>query len=134
TRVSIPDNDIFALTNSLTIEGWVNIAGDGGVIFFRGDDRIAFDPFALTMGSGRIIFTIESASAQVSMDAAITYRQWHHVAATLEGTSGAMSIYIDGVLASQTTTTVRPIGALDPSSNPALGIGNTGGTQYDFSF
>src|SRR5207237_6502100 len=65
TRVSIPDNDIFALTNSLTIEGWVNIAGDGGVIFFRGDDRIAFDPFALTMGRGRLLFTIESSREQL---------------------------------------------------------------------
>ena len=50
-RVSITDRPQFGLTNSLTIEGWIKVAGDGGFILFRGDNRSALDPYALTMGS-----------------------------------------------------------------------------------
>ena len=53
--------------------------------------------------------------------------QFIHVAGTLDDASGAMRLYLDGVLISQITTTQRPFGDLDPASNPGIGIGNHGG-------
>jgi hypothetical protein len=38
TGVQVPDQPAYALTNSLTIEGWVRPRGDGYVIFWRGDN------------------------------------------------------------------------------------------------
>ncbi len=134
-RVSVPDNSSFILTNALTIEGWINITGDGGFILFRGDTRSGADPYALTLGaSGYISFHIGSESDYKNLDVAIPYNQWKHVAATFEGSSGDMKVYIDGVLAGQANTSLRPVGALDPAYDPAIGIGNHGGTSYNFPF
>ena len=45
-----------------------------------------------------------------------------------------MSIYTNGVLAAQITTTVRPFGPLDPDESPGIGIGNLndGGNNFPF--
>jgi hypothetical protein len=134
-RVSIPDSDDFKLTNSLTIEGWIRINADGGFIFFRGDDRPGLDPYALIMGSsGHVSFHIGSDSSYIDLEAPITYGVWQHVAATLDGANGQMSIYTNAVLAAQTNTAIRPLRDLDPAYEPAIGIGNHGGTFHDFSF
>src|SRR6266568_270117 len=135
TRVSIPDNDTFKLTNSLTIEGWVKINADGGFILLRGDDRPGLDPYSLTMGSsGHVRLHIESLANYIDLEAPITYSVWNHVGATLDGATGDMRIYINGALAAQTNTTIRPLSDLDPAYEPAVGIGNHGGTYHDFSF
>jgi hypothetical protein len=135
TRVSITDNPQFELTNSLTIEGWVRIAGDGGFILFRGDNRPGLDPYALTMGSsGHLSFHIESLTEAFNLEAPVAYNEWRHVAATFQGENGTMRIYVNGQLAAQTNTSVRPFGKLDPAFEPALGIGNSGGTFHEFAF
>src|SRR5205823_976257 len=46
-------------------------------------------------------------------------------------------LYINGSLADQAVTTVRPFRDLDPVSNPGIGIGNTGAyptTPYNYPF
>ena len=48
--VRIADQPAYALTNSLTIEGWIRPRGDGYVIFYRGDNRPGLDPYAMGMG------------------------------------------------------------------------------------
>ena len=35
-----------------------------------------------------------------------------------------MTLYVNGAVVNQTTTTIRPFGDLDPNSNPGIGIGN----------
>jgi hypothetical protein len=45
-----------------------------------------------------------------------------------------LSIYINGNLAGQTTTAIRPFGPLDPSSNPGLGIGSVQSSNYSTYF
>jgi hypothetical protein len=46
-----------------------------------------------------------------------------------------MSLYINGALAAQDTTTVRPMGELSTLDNPGLGIGNhSGGAQAQHSY
>jgi len=49
---------------------------------------------------------------------------WKQVTATLDGGTGDMRLYIDGVLVTNQITAVRPY-YIDPSQAPALGIGNT---------
>ena len=139
SRISVPDQPAFELTDSLSIEGWINPAGAGGqsgVILWRGDCRGGYDPYFFQMnGDNTLSFTIEDASPQaasVTTSAPLANNQWYHVAATLNGNTGDMSIYINGVLAAQTNTSIRPFGPLISSQEPTIGIGNVGTSCWDF--
>jgi arabinan endo-1,5-alpha-L-arabinosidase len=134
--VQIPDKPAFALTKSLTIEGWVRPRGNGYVIMSRGDHRPGLDPYTLSMQANHDLhFQIcddENNTAIVATE--LAYGRWTHVAATLDGDTGTMSLYTNGVLAAQTVTHVKPIGALRPEMSPGLGIGNLNDGGNDFPF
>jgi hypothetical protein len=138
SRISVPDKPEFALTDSLSIEGWINSAGAGndGVILWRGDCRGGYDPyFFQIMSDNTLGFTIEDATptaATVTTTNPLAVNQWYHVAATLNGNTGDMSIYVNGVLAAQTNTSIRPFGPLIPSLEPTIGIGNVGTSCWDY--
>ena len=136
TGVQIPDRPDYALTQALTIEGWVRPRGDGYMIFFRGDHRPGLDPYCLSMQANHDLrFQIcDQDGDTASVDANIPYAEWTHVAATLDGNSGWMSLYTNGVLAAQTTTSVRPFGPLLADQFPGIGIGNVndGGNNFPF--
>src|SRR5207249_1453446 len=136
SRVSIPDAEVFKLTDSLTFEGWIQAASLApGIIFIRGDNRPGLDPY--TMGlqtSGLLLWGINAdnnESAAVQTPDLFPVGVWTHVAAVLEGASGDLGLYLNGVLVSQTNTTLRPLRDLDPQFEPALGIGNSGGTFHN---
>ncbi|MSR60203.1 MAG: LamG domain-containing protein, partial [Planctomycetaceae bacterium] len=142
-RVQVADSASLKLTASMSIEGWVKadsvpVPGQQGEILFRGDDRGGLDPYSLSVqSSGGLRFEVVSLSAAVSVSTPMPLGQFVHIAATLDDASGAMSLYLNGVLMSQTTTTVRPFGDLDPASNPSIGIGNHGGyptSPHNFPF
>ena len=129
TGVQIPDQPAYVLTNSLTIECWIKPAATQlQEIFWRGDTRGGLDPYFLQMNAdGTIGFYIDdSVGGQTFVTTPIANNQWWHVAGTLDGNTGTMSIYTNGVLAAQTITAMRPLGPLDPGSDPAVGIGNLG--------
>jgi hypothetical protein len=136
TGVAIPDRPAYALTKSLTIEGWVRPRGNGYVIFFRGDHRVGLDPYALSLdGHMNLTFAIcaedgTSASVQVP----VGQGAWIHAAGVLDDATGIMSLYTNGVLAAQTTTPVRPFGLLLADESPGIGIGNVndGGNNFPF--
>jgi hypothetical protein len=140
SRISVPDQPAFELTNSLSIEGWINpagAAGNSGIILWRGDCRGGYDPYFLQMhGDNTLGFYIEDgtsdSAAAVITPVPLANNQWYHVAATLDGNTGTMSIYINGVLAVQTNTTMRPFGALIPDLEPSIGIGNVGTACWDY--
>jgi len=134
--VQIPDQPAYALTNSLTIEGWVRPRGDGYVIFWRGDNRTGLDPYALSMQANyTLLFQISAENGNsASVGASLPYNLWTHVAGTLDGSSGMMSIYTNGALASQTTTAIRPFGDLIASDFPGVGIGNVNDGRNNFAF
>ena len=136
TGIQIPDSPAYVLTNSLTIEGWVRPRGDGYNIFWRGDNRPGMDPYFLGMwGNNNIKFQICNQDGDtITVGTTLTYNQWTHVAATLDGSTGTMSIYTNGVLADQTVTTVRPFGDLIPGDSPGVGIGNVNDGQNNFPF
>jgi subtilisin-like proprotein convertase family protein len=134
--VDVPDSPAYALTNSLTIEGWVRPRGNSYGIFWRGDNRPGWDPIGLSMqGNNTLLFYIEDAVGDsASVGANLIYNQWWHVAATLDGSTGNMSLYTNGVLASQITTAFRPFGNLIPGDKPGIGIGNVNDGQNNFPF
>jgi hypothetical protein len=137
TGVQIADSPAYVLTNSLTIEGWVRPRADGYVIFWRGDHRPGMDPYLLGLSANNNIkFQIcDQAGNTVTVGTNLIYGQWVHVAATLEGSTGTMSIYINGMLADQIVTTIRPFGDLLPGQSPGVGIGNLndGGNNFPFA-
>jgi subtilisin-like proprotein convertase family protein len=131
-RVQIPDTANYALTNAFSIEGWFKPTGTGhtGAILWRGDNRGGWDPYFFQMNNDSTLgFYIEDASNTsfgINTASPLTANQWYHVAATLDGVTGKMSIYVNGALAAQTNTTMRPFGPLVSADDPCLGIGNVG--------
>jgi alpha-tubulin suppressor-like RCC1 family protein len=134
--IQIADQPAYALTNSLTIEGWIRPRGNGYNIFWRGDNRYGLDPYSLGMSANsNINFLItDSGGNSATIGTTIPYFVWTHVAATLDGSSGTMSIYTNGVLAGQTTTSVRPFGPLIAGDSPGIGIGNVNDGFNNFPF
>jgi hypothetical protein len=134
--IRVADQPAYALTNSLTIEGWIRPRGDGYCIFLRGDNRSGLDPYALSMQLNNFIaFGITDANGNyASVQAPLVYSQWWHVAGTLDGASGKLSLYTNGTLAAQITTTIRPFGALIPTDYPGIGIGNVNDNFNNFPF
>ena len=135
--VQIPDRPVFALTHSLTIEGWVRPRGNGYMIFFRGDHRPGLDPYHLSLdGNLNLEFGICDGDNDhnVSVKTPVSISAWIHVAGVLDDSTGTMSLYTNGVLAAQTVTSVRPFGALQADESPGVGIGNDndGGNNFPF--
>jgi hypothetical protein len=137
TGVQIPDSPAYALTNSLSLAGWIRPRGDGYIIFSRGDHRPGLDPYGLSMQDNHVLRfwicgTSNDQSAYVEVE--IPYFVWTHVAATFDGDTGTMDLYTNGVLAVQTNTTVRPMGPLEADQSPGIGIGNLndGGNSFPF--
>ncbi len=137
--VTIPDNPLFQLTHSLTLEAYVNLAAIQGYeeqIVFRGDDFGGLDPYLLQVRAGMLALRIEDDSGNeiaVSYPFAPYVGKWVHVAGTLDGTTGIMSLYIDGSLVATNVTSIRPYAVL-VGPNPGLGIGNTESPNYSEYF
>ncbi len=142
-RVFIPDDPRFQLTHSLTLEAYIDprvSSSSFSQIIFRGDDRLALDPYYLATfdqsGTPVLIFNINDA---VGGSATVTaplpaYNTWYHVAGTLNDATGAMDLYINGQLVNSVVTGVRPFGPLDPTELPGLGIGDVQSPNFGESF
>jgi streptogramin lyase len=128
---SLGDPSSLAFTPSFTIEGWIKVNGlptnnNFGSIMFRGDDRGGLDPYSLDLlPDGQLRFEVCSGPGTADVYAPVPMGQFVHVAATLDDATGAMTLYENGAVVAQTTTTVRPFGALDPTQEPGVGIGNS---------
>lgn len=139
---ALGDPSSLAFTQSFSIEGWIKVNGlptnyNFGSIMFRGDDRGGLDPYQLDITkNGDLQFGIDNASNQgISIVAPIATGQWVHVAATLDDATGAMTLYENGTVVAQVTTTIRPFATLDPTQEPGVGIGNSNALDnYDVPF
>ena len=134
--VQIPDSPAYVLTNALTIEGWIHPRGNSFLIFWRGDNRIGFDPYYLSFDGNNYLHLTITAADNSSDEVGVTvgYGSWIHVAATFDSVNGNLSIYTNGVLASQKGTLVRPFGQLIAEDHPGIGIGNLNDGQNSFCF
>ncbi len=122
-RLFIPDSNDFNLTNSLSIGAWIYIKADSWHVLERASTGFVSYSFGLD-DAGHFWFVINSRNGQAQLLAPIASNQWKQVIATLDGTTGDMRLYIDGVLVTNLITTVRPA-TLAVSEQPALAIGNT---------
>jgi hypothetical protein len=142
-RIFVPDVPSLAITGSMTISAWLWLAsypsqsGSGQAqILFRGDDRINFDPYYLSVISGSgypgdLQFHIGDASGnRADLYAPVPLGKYVFVAATLDDATGKMSLYENGKLVAHTVTTIRPYAELDQSATPGLGIGNVQSRNY----
>src|SRR5207244_4463116 len=98
----------------------------------QADTRPSLDPYRLTLNQGNILYfgIMNAAEASASLSYTVPFDQWMHVAGTLDDATGSMKLYVNGVLVASTFTSIRPFGALDPSSSPGLGIGSDQTGQY----
>ena len=132
--ISVPDSAALQLADSFTLSVWVNAATlpqpkGQAQIFFRGDSRSGMDPFSLYFSSNRNLgFVIQSATETNRMELRIPERTWVHVSAMLDTGAQKMRLYVNGKLAQERPSTLRPLRDLDPRFHAGIGIGNT---QYD---
>jgi outer membrane protein assembly factor BamB len=143
---ALGDPSSLAFTASFSIEGWIKANGlpinyNAGSIMFRGDDRGGLDPYSLgILPNGNLQFLITGSpgtatAGSPAVEAPIPMGQFVHVAATLDDATGAMTLYENGAVVAQTTTTARPFGPLDPTQEPGVGIGNSNALDnYDIPF
>jgi subtilisin-like proprotein convertase family protein len=141
--VNVPDSPALQITSSISIEGWIYVTNPPvvpGEIIFRGDTRGGLDPYFLdvepgTFQSGALQFGIEDAfGGGAFIRCSPPIGNWTHVAATLEDASGFMRLYTNGVLATQITTGVRPLGPLLAQYNAGVGIGNHSSQPGPFNY
>jgi hypothetical protein len=94
----------------------------------RGDDRTGLDPYALSLNGGGLmgLQITDAANNTKFLSAPLPFNTWVQVTGTLDGATGDMRLYFNGVLVAQDFTTIRPLGALT-GSNPGIGIGNVPG-------
>jgi len=135
-RIFIPDDPRFELTRSLTLEAFVYQKLQPswyGQIIMRGDDRSDLDPFFIGIDSSdKLVFRIQDGYNNTMLLTAEmpSYNQWVHVAGTIDDSSGAMRLYINGALEAEAFTNIRPLEFLDSNYSPGIGIGNVQSPNY----
>jgi hypothetical protein len=135
-RIFIPDDQLFRLTHSLTLEAYINLStfqsGSSQDIIFRGDDRVALDPYRLDVINSQLRFQVTNANNQSAWVTAPLpgINQWIHVAGSLDDATGVIAVYVNGKLTASKQTSIRPFALLDPTANPGLGIGNVQSATY----
>ncbi|MCA9130039.1 MAG: tetratricopeptide repeat protein, partial [Planctomycetales bacterium] len=143
-RADIEDHPELAFTESMTIHCWLRIDSfpepetEHGTIVMRSDNRNGRDPYFLTtLPSGEIAFGVTSLDAGASISAKAPEKEFIHVAASLDDSSGFMRLYINGQPVSQIQTEVRPFADLMQGRDPGVGVGNHFGIRihaYNFPF
>ena len=134
TRVLVPDSVDLMLTNSLSIGAWIYPkANSYNVVARNGNDpnRVAYGIGGPDF-TGQFTFHIAHSPAEETLYAPQMLNQWIHLAGTLDGATGDMRLYTNGVLAAQKSATVRPLGFIDPSFQPGLAIGNASQGGWPF--
>jgi hypothetical protein len=75
-----------------------------------------------------LYFHIESQSATVNLTTTLPASdRWYHVAGTLDDATGNMKLYVNGVLAASSNTSIRPFALLDSNYDPRVLIGGPQG-------
>lgn len=131
-RIFVADHRLFHLTKSFTIEAYIEIAfypesaAEMSHIVFRGDNRLGFDPWFLSITqSGQLRFLIADSlnmASFVMSPAPLPTRKLIHVAAVLDHTTNTQSLFLDGKQVATTKTKIRAGGPLG-GSGAGIGIG-----------
>ncbi|MGO8927924.1 MAG: LamG-like jellyroll fold domain-containing protein [Limisphaerales bacterium] len=112
--------------NDFSLAFWVNTTATGGTgQWWSGNGLVdgevpgSTNDFGVALVGSNVGFGIGNPDTTITSTAAVNDGQWHHVAATRSGTTGAMQLYVDGVL--QATGTASTATRSTPVS---LHIGN----------
>ena len=121
------------LGNDFTISLWLNTTATGaagqwysGKGLVDGELPGATNDFGVSLVGSNAVFGVGNADVTIVATNVVNNGQWHHIVATRVSTSGAMQLYVDGVLRASGT------GATGTHATPAsLHIGNIQ-TGYNF--
>ncbi len=123
-RVSVPNNAALGFTNNLTVEAWIkpsSVSGSRRVV-----SKNYYEVYIRPQGTGFAVtwrIRIGSTWRTVAPTTQYSLNQWHHIAATYNGS--IMRLYVDGVQAGTRTQT----GNIDAATG-ALTIGASGTSNY----
>ncbi|WP_158498798.1 LamG-like jellyroll fold domain-containing protein [Magnetospira sp. QH-2] len=121
--VTLADPAALSLTGALTVEAWIrpdSLSGDAQTI-------LGNDEMALQLDGGLLNFTLnaEGLDYTIASNGALSEGEWIHIAGVYDGTSGDMSLYINGIAQDQTAT---PGTSVDIGGQ-ALEVGGLGGAS-----
>jgi hypothetical protein len=131
--IYVPDSDRFKITEALTLSCWIRLrhrpengSSSQAQIIFRGDDRTGLDPYRLDVSNNmQWQFAIDNEqNHECLIGAPAVLNEWTHLCGTWDGATGQMRLYVNGELASSTTTDIKPLRDLDMHYNPAVSLGN----------
>jgi len=147
-KIELGDPTNLALTNELTIEGWINVLefpppGKLAQIVFRGDFRQS--PYYLALTSdGRLHLHLEGTNAECGLDLVsaapviLSTNTWYHVAAVIGwdtvGAERRARLFVNGEVVGEIVGVPFLIGGLNTSYSPGLAIGNLSRLQSEEPF
>ncbi len=111
--IKINPSPVLDIRYGLTLSAWfhadpANLNGQTQITW-RGDPQGGYDPYSICFtNSGYLAFRRDVSPGNTmnqitSPASAIDLNQWHHVAGTYDSATGAMKLYLDGVLKTQQT-------------------------------
>ena len=128
--VKIP-NGVLKNADSVTVSAYAKWKGGQSFqwLFGLGPDSNKY-LFATPSNGGSSLYSAItkaswSAESKLTGGSPLTPGEWHHVAVTLDGSTGTMVLYRDGVEAARTTTTIKPSELYDAAKDHTGYIGRS---------
>ncbi|MFF7445466.1 MULTISPECIES: family 43 glycosylhydrolase [unclassified Streptomyces] len=128
--VKIP-NGVLKDAGSVTVSTYAKWKGGSSFqwLFGLGPDSDKY-LFATPSNGGSTLYSAItkaswSAESKLTGGAQLTPGEWEHVTVTLDGATGTMVLYVDGIEAARTTTTIRPSDLYDANKDYSGYIGRS---------
>lgn len=128
--VKIP-NGVLRNAGSVTVSTYAKWKGGNNFqwLFGLGPDSDKY-LFATPSNGGSSLYSAItkaswSAESKLTAGSQLTPGEWRHVTVTLDGSTGAMVLYVDGIEAARTTTTIQPSELYDASKDHTGYIGRS---------
>ncbi|MFF7168820.1 family 43 glycosylhydrolase [Streptomyces pseudovenezuelae] len=128
--VRIP-NGVLKNADSVTVSTYAKWKGGSSFqwLFGLGPDSDKY-LFATPSNGGNSLYSAItkaswSAESKLTAGSQLTPSEWRHVTVTLDGSTGAMVLYVDGVEAARTTTTIKPSELYDANKDYSGYIGRS---------
>ncbi|MGQ4383944.1 family 43 glycosylhydrolase [Streptomyces sp. SAS_270] len=128
--VKIP-NGVLKNADSVTVSTYAKWKGGDNFewLFGLGPDSDKY-LFATPSNGGSSLYSAItkaswSAESKLTAGSQLTPGEWRHITVTLDGTSGTMVLYVDGVEAARTTTTIKPSELYDANKDYSGYIGKS---------
>lgn len=128
--VKIP-NGVLRNADSVTVSTYAKWQGGDSFqwLFGLGPDSTKY-LFATPSNGGSSLYSAItkaswSAESKLTAGSQLTPGRWRHVTVTLDGTTGTMVLYVDGIQVARTTTTIKPSELYDASKDYTGYIGRS---------